>query len=200
MSKEQMETKLIDKTIEQRNQILLEAQEKADKITANMEAEKKRIEQITYQAIQNIIGGELRAVHDRIVGGAELQGRKIVMEARTEVIAKVFDKVAEELEGLIESSDYNEILEKLAIESITNLNEDCIVFANEADAKYLSSVNEKLTLGVQVKVETSPEDILGGVKVVNFEGTKTITNTLDARLKAMQNKLTSEVADKLGVI
>ena len=39
--------------------------------------------------------------------------RKIVMEARTEVIAKVFDKVAEELEGIIESSDYNEILEKL---------------------------------------------------------------------------------------
>jgi vacuolar-type H+-ATPase subunit E/Vma4 len=200
MSQEQMETKLIDKTIEQRNEILANAQEKANKITTTMEAEKKRIEEITNQAIQNVIGGELRAVHDRIVGGAELQGRKIVMEARFEVIAKVFDKVALELKSVVEGPDYKDVLEKLAIESITILNEDCIVYANKEDAEHLSSVMEKLAVGVKVMVETSPVDIVGGVTVVNLEGTKTITNTLDARLNASQGRLTSEVANKLGVI
>jgi vacuolar-type H+-ATPase subunit E/Vma4 len=197
---EQMEAKLIDKTVEQREQILEKAQEKAKKINVDMKAEKKHIEEITNQSIQNVISGELRAVHDRIVGGAELQGRKIVLEARTEVIAKVFEKAAEEVKALVEGPGYNEYLIKLATESVSKLNEDCIVYANEKDAEYLTSIMEQLAVGVKVKIETSPVDIVGGVIVVNLNGTKTITNTLDARLKEAEARLTSEVAEKLGVI
>ena len=200
MSTDQMENKLIDKTIEQRNQIIADAQEKADKITSTMEAETKRINEMTNQAIQNVIGGELRAVHDRVVGGAQLQGRKIIMEARTEVVEKVFDLAAEEVKKAVDGSKYNEYLEKLAVESISKLNEDCIVYANEADAKHLSSVMEKLAVGVKVKVEVSPVDIVGGISVVNMEGTKSINNTLDSRLKEARNRLTAEVAETLGVI
>ena len=64
MSEEQMENTLIDKTVQQHNEIIEKAKERAVKITANAEAEKKRIEAQTNNAIENIIGGELRAVHD----------------------------------------------------------------------------------------------------------------------------------------
>ncbi len=200
MSTDQMENKLIDKTIEQRNQLIADAQEKADKITSAMEAETKRINEMTNQAIQNVIGGELRAVHDRVVGGAQLQGRKIIMEARTEVVAKVFDLAGEEVKKVVEGPKYNEYLEKLAVESISKLNEDCIVYANEADAKHLTSVMEKLAVGVKVKVENSPVDIVGGISLVSMDGTKSINNTLDSRLKDAKNRLTAEVAETLGVI
>ena len=200
MSHDQMENKLIDKTILQRNEIIADAKEMAAKITAGAEAENKRIEAQTNEAIENIIGGELRAVHDRIVGGAQLLGRKEVMEARTVVIAKVFEKAIAEVQSLIEGPGYNEYLVKLAIESVSTLNEDCIVYANEKDAKYLKSNMEQLALGVKVKVETSPVDIAGGVSVINLEGTKSIYNTVEARLKAAENRLTAEVAEKLGVI
>jgi len=170
------------------------------KITENAEAENKRIEAQTNEAIENIIGGELRAVHDRIVGGAQLLGRKEVMEARTVVIAKVFEKAIAEVKSLIEGPGYNEYLVKLAIESVSILFEDCIVYANEKDAKHLKSNMEQLALGVKVKVETSPVDIAGGVSVINLEGTKSIYNTVEARLKAAENRLTAEVAEKLGVI
>ncbi len=200
MSTNQMENKLIDKTVEQRHQLIAEAQEKADKIISAMEAETKRINEMTDQAIQNVIGGELRSVHDRVVGGAQLQGRKIIMEARMEVISKVFDLAAEEVKKIPESLKYNEYLEKMAVESINKLNEDCIVYANPADAKHLSSVMEKLSVGVKVKIEESPVDIIGGISLVNMEGTKTIHNTLDSRLKEARNKLIAEVADTLGVI
>ena len=200
MSQDQMENKLIDKTILQRNEILADAKEMAAKITERAEAENKRIEAQTNQAIENIIGGELRAVHDRIVGGAQLLGRKEVMEARTVVIAKVFEKAIAEVQSLIEGPGYNDYLVKLAIESVSTLNEDCIVYANEKDAKYLKSNMEQLALGVKVKVETSPVDIAGGVSVINLEGTKSIYNTVEARLKAAENRLTAEVAEKLGVI
>ena len=200
MSTDQMENKLIDKTVEQRHQLIADAQEKADKIISAMEAETKRINEMTDQAIQNVIGGELRSVHDRVVGGAQLQGRKIIMEARMEVISKVFDLAAEEVKKIPESLKYNEYLEKMAVESINKLNEDCIVYANPADAKHLSSVMEKLSVGVKVKIEESPVDIIGGISLVNMEGTKTIHNTLDSRLKEARNKLIAEVADTLGVI
>ena len=200
MSHDQMENKLIDKTILQRNEILADAKDMAAKITEGAEAENKRIEAQTNEAIENIIGGELRAVHDRIVGGAQLLGRKEVMEARTVVIAKVFEKAIAEVQSLIEGPGYNDYLVKLAIESVSTLNEDCIVYANEKDAKYLKSNMEQLALGVKVKVETSPVDIVGGVSIINLEGTKTVHNTVESRLNLAEGRLTAEVAEKLGVI
>lgn len=200
MSQDQMENKLIDKTIQQRNEILVNAKDTVAKITEKAKAENKRIEAQTNEAIENIIGGELRAVHDRIVGGAQLLGRKAVMEARTVVIAKVFQKAVDDLKSIVEGPDYNQYLVKLAIESVSTLNEDCIVYANEKDAKYLKSNMEQLALGVKVKVETSPVDIVGGVSIINLEGTKTVHNTVESRLKAAEGRLTAEVAEKLGVI
>lgn len=197
---EQMENKLIDKTVQQHKEIIEKANAKAAKIKASSDAEKKRIEEQTNQSIQNIIGGEFRAVHDRIVGGSQLQGRKQVMEARTEVVNKVFADVQEEIKNIVKSSDYKDILVKLTSESISNLDEDCIVYANKEDAKYLKSVMEQLPTGKKVKIEESPVDIIGGVTVVNIEGTKTIHNTLDSRLNEAKNKLTAGVAETLGVI
>ncbi|MCW4011568.1 MAG: V-type ATP synthase subunit E [Candidatus Bathyarchaeota archaeon] len=200
MSEEQMENTLIDKTVQQHNEIIEKAKERAAKITANTDAEKKRIEAQTNNAIENIIGGELRAVHDRIVGGAQLQGRKQVMEARTEVVNKVFKLVEEEIKNIVEGPDYKTILVKLTKESIENLAEDCIVYANKEDAATLKSMMEELPTGHKVKIEESPVDIVGGVTVVNLEGTKTVHNTLDSRLAEAKGKLTASVAEKLGVI
>jgi vacuolar-type H+-ATPase subunit E/Vma4 len=200
MNQQQMENKLIDKTIQQRNQILADAKDKVAKITEKAKAENKRIEAQTIEAIENIIGGELRAVHDRVVGGAQLLGRKAVMEARTVVITKVFQKVVDDMKSIVEGPDYNQYLIKLAIESVSTLNEDCIVYANEKDAEYLKANMEQLALGVKVKVETSPVDIVGGVSIINLEGTKTVHNTVESRLKAAESRLTAEVAEKLGVI
>lgn len=195
-----MENTLIDKTIEQRNEILAKAKAGVAKIAAKAKAENERIEAQTRASIETIIGGELRAVHDRIVGGAQLLGRKTVMEARTVVIAKVFANVVDEIKSIVEGPDYNQYLMKLAIESISTLNEDCIVYASEKDAEYLKANMEQLALGVKVQVETSPVDIVGGVSIINLEGTKTVQNTIESRLKASESKLTAVVAEKLGVI
>lgn len=200
MSQEKLENRLIDKTIQQRNDLLESAKAKASSILANADAETKRIEEQTNNAIDGIIGSELRAVHDRIVGGAQLQGRKEVMNARTKVIKDVFKKAEDAVQKTVESPEYKDILVKLASESINNLGEDCIVYANAEDAEYLKSVMEQLPTDHKVKIETSKEDIVGGVTVVNLEGTKTIYNTLDTRLEEATGKLTADVAEKLGVI
>ena len=201
MSQDKLENQLIDKTIQQRNDILEAAKEKAAKLISNTDSEKQRIEDQTDKAIEGVIGSELRAVHDRIVGGAQLQGRKALMEARSEVIDSVFEKTAEEIKSLVESSEYNKYLPKLVKESVEKLNEDCIVYANERDLSYLQANMEEFAVpGVKVKLEKAKEDLVGGVVVMNLGGTKTISNTLDSRLKAAKRSLIAQVAEKLGVI
>lgn len=201
MSQDKLENQLIDKTIQQRNDMLEAAKQKAAKILSNAEAEKLRIEELNNRAIENVIGSELRAVHDRIVGGAQLQGRKILMEARTEVIENVFTKTAEEIEPIVESAEYNGYLLKLVQMSVLKLVEDCIVYANEKDLAYLKGNMEQFAVeGIKIKVEKSPVDLVGGVNVMNINGTKTIHNTLDSRLKEAKRRLTAQVAETLGVI
>ena len=200
MSQQNIENKLIDQTIQRRNEILANAKAKAAKIADSAETENKRIDAQTKASIETIIGGELRAVHDRIVGGAQLLGRKAVMEARTVVLGQVFQKAIDEMKSIIEGPDYDQYLMKLAVEAVSVLNEDCIVYASEKDSEYLKANMEQLALGVKVKVETSPVDIVGGVSIINLEGTKTVHNTLESRLKEAETRLTAKVAEKLGVI
>ena len=116
------------------------------------------------------------------------------------VIAKVFENAVNEMKSIREGPEYNQYLIRLAIESISTLNEDCIVYANEKDTEYLKANMEQLALGVKVQVETSPVDIVGGVSIINLEGTKTVHNTIESRLKTAESRLTAEVAEKLGVI
>jgi vacuolar-type H+-ATPase subunit E/Vma4 len=201
MSQDKLENQLIDKTIQQRNDLLEAAKQKAAKSLSNAEAEKLRIEDLNNKAIENIIGSELRAVHDRIVGGAQLQGRKVLMEARAEVIENVFVRTAEEIESIVKSSEYNGYLIKLVQMSVQKLGEECIVYANERDLVYLKENMEQFAVeGVKVKLEKSPVDLIGGVTIMNLNGTKTIHNTLDSRLREAKKRLTATVAEKLGVI
>jgi len=201
MSQDKLENQLIDKTIQQRNDLLEAAKEKAAKLLSNAEAEKQRIEEQTNKAIEGVIGSELRAVHDRIVGGAQLQGRKSLMEARAEVIKSVFVKTADEIKSLVEGPEYNAYLPRLVKESVEKLNEDCIVYANEKDLAYLQANMEEFAVhGIKVKLEKAKQDLVGGVVVMNLDGTKTISNTLDSRLKDAERRLTAQVAETLGVI
>ncbi|MFH1180504.1 MAG: V-type ATP synthase subunit E [Candidatus Bathyarchaeota archaeon] len=201
MSQDKLENQLIDKTIQQRNDLLEAAKQKAAKSLSNAEAEKLRIEDLNNKAIENIIGSELRAVHDRIVGGAQLQGRKVLMEARAEVIENVFVRTAEEIEAIVKSPEYNGYLIKLVQMSVQKLGEECIVYANEKDLAYLKENMEQFAVeSFKVKLEKSPVDLVGGVTIMNLNGTKTIHNTLDSRLKEAKRRLSATVAEKLGVI
>jgi len=201
MSQDKLENQLIDKTIQQRNDLLEAAKQKAAKSLSNAEAEKLRIEDLNNKAIENVIGSELRAVHDRIVGGAQLQGRKVLMEARAEVIENVFVRTAEEIESIVKSPEYNGYLIKLVQMSVQKLGEECIVYANEKDLAYLKENMEQFAVeSFKVKLEKSPVDLVGGVTIMNLNGTKTIHNTLDSRLKEAKRRLSATVAEKLGVI
>lgn len=205
---EQIDHQLIDKTVTQRKEILNKANKKAKQIKKNAETEKKRINDQVNKSIEGIIGSEIRALHDRIVGGAQLQGRKLVMEARQKVLDGIAPKGQEIIKTIAADNNpginYTEILVKLIQESVVAISGDeFIVQANQNDLRYLqnnlSSISSSIG-GKSIKIDDEPIDIIGGVIVSNPDGTKQMINTLENRLKTTITRMQADIAEKLGVI
>ena len=208
MSRTKIDNRMIDTVIEQREKILEDAKKKAENLRLKAEAERNRINEVSHKSIEGIIGSELRAVHDRIVGQAQLEGRRKVLEARMEVLNKVYEKAQEEIENIAtgkhENYNYNDILLKLIEEADIGIGSmEYIINANKKDLEYLkdnmNSVS-KAVGGKKLILSEKPANIIGGVIVANTSGTKSMENTLEGRLEAANQNLQSEIAEKLGVI
>jgi vacuolar-type H+-ATPase subunit E/Vma4 len=203
-----LDAKLIERIVEQRNRILAEAKQRAQGILEKAEEDRQRIMEQTDKSIESIVGSELRAVHDRIVGRAQLEGRKKLLYARMEVLGAVRSEALEELKSMSEGKhpdhDYSGMLMKLIAEADQALaEEEYIIAANKRDLAYLkknlSKVKEALG-GKKVQLSETPLDIVGGIVVMNANGTKTMENTLERRLETANSRLQTEIAKKLGVI
>ncbi len=206
----ELEAQLIEKIVEKRKNIMTHAEEKTKKIMASAKEEVEKINAESERQVLSLVGSELRAVNDRIVGSAELEGRRLLMQTRQELLSKVFEEAKRKLEEMAEGmkSDYTTILVKLISESASAIGgEVFFVTANERDLTYikknLKTINRDLKkdLGdITIKLEDDPVDITGGVVVRNDDATKTYYNTLKGKLDNVRSRIEAEVAQILGVI
>jgi len=207
----ELEAQLIEKIVEKRKGIIARAEEKTKKIMASAEEEVEKIKAESEKQIISLVGSELRAVSDRIVGSAELDGRRMLMQTRQELLSKVFEAAERRLEEMAEGmkSDYTTILVKLISESASAIGgEVFFVTANERDLTYLKknlntikrNLKKKALGDITIKLEDEPIDITGGVVVRNEDATKTYYNTLKGRLDNVRSRIEAEVAQILGVI
>ena len=206
----EMEAQLIEKIVDKRNAIKAKAEEKARKIIESAEEEVEKIKAESEKQIISLVGSELRAVNDRIVGSAGLEGRKMLMIARQKILSEVFEEAERRLGDLAKGMgpEYTTILVKMISESASAMGgEEFIVTANDRDLAYikknLKTINRDLkqTLGGgAIKIEDEPIDITGGVVVRNNDATKTYYNTLKGRLDNVRSRIEAEVAITLGVI
>jgi vacuolar-type H+-ATPase subunit E/Vma4 len=202
-----LEAQLIERAIAERNEVLQRARDRAKTIIHRAEEEAERIQKDSERQILNIVGSELRAVRDRIVGQAELEGRKELMNARIRLLDSVFQEARNILEDIAKGTsdeDYHKILKKLISEAVTSIGEKkVIVTANKGDLVYLKENLEEIKRempGIELTIEGNPLDIMGGVEVKNFEGTKIFRNALEGRLNKVRQEMEAEIAKKLGVI
>ena len=205
MSSIELEAGLIDKAVEERNAIISKAEARAERILENARQEEERINSDVDRHLRTIVGSELRAVHDRIVGRANLDGRKMIMEAKMELLDTVFEYAQEKLEAMAKKggADYQEIVKKLISEAVEAIGEDeLIVSSNKADNGFLKKTLSELSkeLGVSLRLDDKPIETMGGVIVKNQRSTKVYYNTLEGRLSKVRGSKASEVAEKLGVI
>lgn len=208
----ELETQLIERIIKKRNERMAKAEERASKIIKSAEEEVERIKEESEKQILSLVGSELRAVRGRIVGGAELEGRKIMMLSRQELLSKVFDeskkRLAKIADGKDESTNYEEVLVKLIIETASAIGgEEFIISANENDLAYLKKNLSKIKKqasdalgGGDLKLDDEPIDVMGGVVMRNSDGTKTFNNTLEGRLVNVRSRIEAQVGKILEVI
>ncbi|MDP7207329.1 MAG: V-type ATP synthase subunit E [Candidatus Bathyarchaeota archaeon] len=214
MSKSTMdlEANLIERVIEQRNKLLEDAENKVRKIKRSGVEEVARIIANSEAEILSMIGSDLNATRDRIIGAAQLEGRKVILLTRQSILVGIFDKVLERLQGVAMGGeatvDKGRVLISLITEAATAIGgEEFIISANKADLEYLEKnlgnihMALKKSIGeIRISVDSDPLNVVGGVVVRNSDGNKTYHNTFEGRLANVRARLESEIAENLGVL
>jgi V/A-type H+-transporting ATPase subunit E len=208
----ELEAQLIERIVEQRKQLLKDADNEVEKIVESAVETVAKINSDSEVEILSLIGSDLNAAKDRIIGNAQLEGRKNLLLARQAILTGVFDEALERLRGISKRDDADfdkgETLIALIKEGAASVGgEEFIVSGNEADLKYLKknlgNVNKALKQSIgksRVSLDSEPLDIGGGVVVRNSDGTKTYHNTFEGRLASVRARIESEIAESLGVL
>lgn len=206
----EVEVSLIERVYQRRKEILAEAEREAKRIRRAAEEEAKRIKGEAEKAAKLIIDRRLRAARERILGEAEMEGRRKLMEAREEMVSRVFEEATKRIENLINDEErrdeYLEILSKLIAEAVERIGgSEFIISANERDLELLKRNLGKIRRSLpsrELKLTLSEEPIecLGGVVVESGDRLKVYNNTLDGRLLRVRRLLSAKVAERLGVI
>lgn len=208
----ELEAQLIERIVEQRKQLLQDADKKVEKIVESAKEEVARINANSETEVLSLIGSDLNAARDRIIGNAQLEGRKDLLLARQDILTGVFDEVLERLRGIArrDDADFDRggILIALIKEDAEEVGgEEFIVSGNEADLEYLGKNLGKIRKALKqsigenkVSLDSEPLDISGGVVVRNSDGTKTYHNTFEGRLANVRARIESEIAESLGVL
>ena len=197
-----LESKLIERTMAQRDEMIAKAEAEANTLVENAQKEAQRLHSETDRQILNIVASVLRGVRDRIVGGVELDSRKQLMVAREETLQQIYAEAEKKLkEATGDKKNYHEILVKLIAEAVKAIGgEEFTVSANDADVAELKK-NKKLEAdvakeaGVKVKltIDAEPMATIGGVVVRNADGTKIYHNTFEGRIAKARAKLSVQL-------
>jgi vacuolar-type H+-ATPase subunit E/Vma4 len=202
-----LETKLIERTMTQRDEMIAKADAEAKSLLENAEKEAQRLKSEADRQILNIVASVLRGVRDRIIGGVELESRKQLMTTREEILQQIYNDAEKKLKEITaDKKSYHEILVKLIIEAVQAIGgEEFKVFANDSDLASLKKVHKKLEadiqkaigLNVTLKLEDTPIATIGGVVVQNNDGTKVYHNTFEGRVQKARAKLNIKLAKTL---
>lgn len=207
----EVEARLIERIMERRNALLSSAETKAENILKPAEEEARGIIEEGDHQILGIIGSELRAIRDRVLGRANVEGKKMLVEVREQAISRGFDEAEKRLiriaAGEDESVDYWDILKRLIVEACSLMGgREFLVSANGRDIRRLKEWSDEVkellnkTLGGDIDlVVEAPIECLGGVVVRNREGTKIFYNTLEGKLLKVRRRIEAEIAEVLGV-
>jgi vacuolar-type H+-ATPase subunit E/Vma4 len=194
-----LETRLIERTMAQRDEMMAKADTESKVMLENAEKETQRIKSESDRQILNIVASVLRGVRDRIIGGVELDSRKQLMIVRDETLQQIYSETEKKLkEYSTDKKEYHEALIKLVAEAVKAIGgEEFILSANDADLAELKKEHKKLeadvlkALGSKVSIafDDTPIATIGGVVVKNTEGTKVYHNTFEGRIKRARSKL-----------
>ena len=193
--------------------IMSEAQDKADVIiqnanaevsTINSNAEKKA--QVEKTKIEDNGKKQSDMRYQQIISEAKMNARRAELGAKEEVIEAAFSKATDILKDKASSGDheYEESLSKMIKEAADEIGEkDLILHLNESDLNTIKndlsadgSVDSFEIDGINFQLG-EPIETMGGVILKTTTGDVEVNNTIEARLERYKSILRSEVAEIL---
>ena len=190
--------------------IMSEAQEKADVIIQEVNAEVSAIEAqadktAEVEKAKILENGKKQSDmrYQQIISEAKMNARRAKLSAKEEIIEAAFEKAVSELEqkASSQSADYEDSLIKMIKEAADEIGgDDLIIQLNEADTNQfkgeISSDNTFDVEGIKFKLG-DPINGIGGAILKTSNGDIEVNNTIDARLERFKSILRSEVANVL---
>ena len=169
-----------------------EAQVKAEDIRQNAkekaEAERSKIlEQANREADR---------VRSQAVAVAQLKARTMQLEQREKLLDSVFSAARQKLTVMQRDSDYEQVAERLLREALTQLSASTVKVRADRTTQELftTSMLEKLSKDLKVNIQLEePLERGTGVIVETVDGHRQYDNTLETRLKRMQDSLRTSV-------
>jgi len=171
----------------ERDKILLQAHQDAERILSETSQEIKRLEDEQIERLERELAGKKLKAKSR----ATLKAMEIVLNAKQEALNQVFSQALARLMSLEETEKYPEVLEKLISESLKYFGEGACLWVNEKDLPLLSRIFKERFIDCEFK---GTSELRGGVKVVSLDGKFSCLNTLSSRMERVRIAITGEIA------
>ncbi|HAV78770.1 MAG TPA: hypothetical protein DCX53_15580 [Anaerolineae bacterium] len=193
---ERLARAILQEARDEAEQLKAEAQAKADAVLkrAQQQAESER------DAILSRARQDVERLRGQSVASAQLKARTLQLENREKLLDKVFDAARKKLPDVKQRSNFDKVAVQLVKEALTQLRVDAAeVRADAATQKVLKSQLDNISKELNVQI-TSGDAIKEGTGiVVDAAGGKLhYDNTLETRLKRLQNELRSSVYQVLN--
>lgn len=196
------------------NEIQRRAQQESEKTLSEARKEAQRIINSSKDRSEKIriekIKPEAATMRRKIIGSAELDGRKSIINAKEEILSKVFDFTEERLQKIAQGKDkgvnYEEIIFEMIKEAASKIDEDKLLIAgNKTDHSYLSSklssikqkLGKELNRKFDLEIIKEPHNYTGGIIIYNADKTKIYNNTIEGRLLELQSRMRGRISKDL---
>jgi V/A-type H+-transporting ATPase subunit E len=183
--------------------VLSDARDEADSVKAEAESTAEGVRQrareeagLERERILEAASREAERVRSQMIATTQLKARTLELEQREQLLDEVFEKAWQQLNGIQRSSDYEQIAERLLHEALIQLAAvEVQVRADQATQKIFSTrMLEKVSQDLKVKIRLGKPLKQGtGVIAETTDGRRQYDNTLETRLKRMQDALRTPV-------
>ena len=139
---------------------------------------------------------EADRVRSQAVAVAQLKARTMQLEQREKLLDSVFSAARQKLTVMQRDSDYEQVAERLLREALTQLSASTVKVRADRTTQELftTSMLEKLSKDLKVNIQLEePLERGTGVIVETVDGHRQYDNTLETRLKRMQDSLRTSV-------
>jgi V/A-type H+-transporting ATPase subunit E len=175
------------------------ARAEIERIQAKVQTEADLVRQKRLVAIQ----APLQAEQARTLNKAKLEALQIVLGTREDLLAELFESVAQRLAALSNQEGYDRLLQQLLEEAIETLGKTgpFRLEVQKQDVALMRKIVEGMGLEAEVGSNLKQKDLwgaaLGGVAVTTPDGQVSLVNTLEARLERAANLYRTQIAEML---